>query len=52
MEGYRYHVVRSSYGGDEQRWGLILSEPRQPQAQRTVDKQLLKQSEQEVKAFK
>ena len=41
-EGYRYHVVPSSYGGVEQRWGLILSEPRQPQAQRTVDKQWLK----------
>ena len=52
MEGYRYHVVRSSYGGVEQRWVLIYSEPRQPQAQRTVDTQLLKQSEQEVKAFK
>jgi transposase len=50
--GYRYHVVRSSYGGVAQRWGLIHSEPRQPQAQRTVDKQLLKHREQEVKAFK
>ena len=51
-EGYRYHVVRSSYGGVEQRWVLIHSEARQPQAQRTVDKQLLKHSAQEVKAFK
>jgi transposase len=51
-EGYRYHVERSSYGGVEQRWMLIHSEPRQPQAQRTVDQQLLKYSEQEVKAFK
>jgi transposase len=51
-EGYRYHVVRSSYGGVEQRWVLIHSEPRPPQARRTVDKQLLKHSEQEVKAFK
>lgn len=51
-EGYRYHVVRSSYGGVKQRWVLIHSAPRQPQAQRTVDKQLLKQSEQEGKAFK
>jgi transposase len=51
-EGYRYHSVRSSYGGVEQRWVLIHSEPRQPQAQRTVDKQLLKASEQEGKAFK
>jgi transposase len=51
-EGYRSHVVPSSYGGVEQRWVLIHSEARQPQAQRTVDKQLLKQSEQEGKAFK
>src|SRR5215510_6618115 len=51
-EGYRYHVVPSSYGGVAQRWVLIHSEPRQPQAQRTVDKQWLKQSAQEVKAFK
>jgi transposase len=51
-EGYRYHVVRSSYGGVKQRWVLIHSEPRQPQAQRTVDKQWLKQSAHEVKAFK
>jgi hypothetical protein len=51
-EGYRYHGVRSSYGGIEQRWALIHSEARQPQAQRAVDKQLLKHSEQEGKAFK
>jgi transposase len=50
-EGYRYHVVPSNYGGVEQRWVLIHSEPRQPQAQRTVDKQWLKQSADEVKAF-
>jgi transposase len=51
-EDYRYHVVRSSYGGVEQRWVLIHSAPRQPQAQRTVDRQLLKHSEQEGRAFK
>jgi transposase len=51
-EGYRYHVATSTYGGVEQRWVLIYSEPRQPQAKRTVDKQLLKQSDREVKAFK
>jgi transposase len=50
-EGYRSHVVPSSYGGVAQRWVLIYSEPRQPQAQRTVDKQWLKQSDREVKAF-
>jgi transposase len=52
MEGYRYHALTSTYGGVEQRWLLIASEPRQPQARRTVDKQLLKQSTQEVKAWK
>ena len=51
-EGYRSRVVPSSYGGVEQRWVLIHSAPRQPQAQRTVDKQWLKQSADEVKAFK
>ena len=44
-------MVPSSYGGVAQRWVLIYSEPRQPQAQRTVDKQWLKQSDREVKAF-
>ena len=51
-EGYRYHVVPSSYGGVAQRWVLIASEPRQAQAKRTVDKQLLKHSAQEVQAWK
>ena len=51
-EGYRYRVVPSSSGGVEQRWVLIHSEPRQPQAQRTVDEQWRKQSADEVKAFK
>jgi transposase len=51
-EGYRYRVVPSSSGGVAQRWVLIHSEPRQPQAQRTVDKQWLTQSADEVKAFK
>jgi transposase len=50
-EGYRYHVGPSSYGGVAQRWVLIYSEPRQPQAQRTVDKQWRKQSDHEVTAF-
>ena len=31
-EEYRYQVVPSTYGGVEQRWVLIHSEPRQPQA--------------------
>jgi hypothetical protein len=52
MEPYRYQVLSSTYGGVEQRWVRIHSEPRQPQAQRTVDKQLRLQSEQEVKAWK
>jgi transposase len=51
MEGYRYQVLASTYGGVAQRWVLIYSEPRQSPAQRTVDKQLLKQGDQEIKAF-
>ncbi|HEY5867962.1 MAG TPA: IS1634 family transposase [Candidatus Tectomicrobia bacterium] len=50
--GYRYRVVTSNYGDVAQRWVLIYSEQRQPQAQRTVDKQWLKQSDKEAKAFK
>src|SRR5262249_12209518 len=49
---YRYHEMPSTYGGLEQRWVLIYSEPRQAQAQRAADKQLRTQSEQEVKAWK
>jgi transposase len=52
QEGSRYAVLASQYGGVAQRWGLIYSEHRQPQAQRTVDKQWRKQSDQEAKAFK
>jgi transposase len=51
-EGDRSHVERSSDGGVEPRGMRIHSEPRQPQAQRTMDKQLLKYSEQEGQAFK
>jgi transposase len=50
-EGYRYAVLASVYGGVAQRWVLIYSEHRQPQAQRTVDKQLLQHGDREVKAF-
>jgi transposase len=52
MEGYRYRELTATYGGIEQRWVLIYSEPRRAPAQRTVDKQLRQQSEQEVKALK
>jgi transposase len=52
MEGYRYPVLASTYGGVAQRWLLIDSEPRQPQAPRPVDKQLLKQGDKELKAWK
>src|SRR5262245_3989218 len=51
QEGYRYHASTSTYGSVEQRWVLIYSEARQPQAQRTVDKQLRQQTDKEVKAF-
>jgi transposase len=50
-EGYRYQALTSPSGGMAQRWVLIYSEPRQPQAQRSVAQQLRKQSTQESKAF-
>jgi len=51
-DGYRYHVVPSTYGGVEQRWVLIYSAQRHPHAQHTVQKQLLKQGDKEVNTFK
>ncbi len=51
-EGYRYHVLEATYGGVAQRWVRIHSEHRRPQAQHTVDKHLLLQSTDELKAFK
>jgi transposase len=51
MEGYRYQGFTSTYGEVAQRWMLIYSEARHPQAQHTVDKQLGKQSAKEVGAF-
>jgi transposase len=52
QEGYCAHELNSTYGGVEQRWVLIYSEPRRAQAQRTVNKQWRQQSDQEVKAWK
>ena len=50
-EGYRYQALTSTNGGVAQRWVLIYSAPRQPQAHRTIDKQCRKHSAQEVKAW-
>jgi len=50
-EGYRYHLLTSTYGGVAQRWMLCYSAHRQPQAQRSVDKHWLKQSEAAAKAW-
>ena len=52
QENYRYHELTSTYGGVEQRWLLVYSEPRQARVQNTVDKQVFKQSEKELQAFK
>jgi transposase len=51
MEGYRAQVRPSTYGGVAPRWALIYSAHRRPQAQRTVERHLLKQSAAEVNAF-
>jgi hypothetical protein len=42
LDGYRHRALTSTSGGVAQRWVLIASEQRLPQAQRTVDRQLLK----------
>jgi transposase len=52
MAGDRDHLLGSTDGDVAQRWALIDSEPRRPQAQRTVEKPLLRQSAAEVKACK
>ncbi|HEY7712034.1 MAG TPA: IS1634 family transposase [Candidatus Entotheonella sp.] len=49
--GYRGQTLTSTYGGVAQRWLLVESQPRRPQAQRTVNKRWLKHSETEIKAF-
>jgi transposase len=49
-DGDRDHAHTVTYGRVPQRWVLIDSEHRRPQAQRTVDKHWLKQSEAEGKA--
>jgi transposase len=51
LDGYRYRVLTSTYGGVAQRWVLISSEHRLSQARRTVDKPLFKPREQAVHAF-
>jgi hypothetical protein len=48
--GSRSHVVGSSAGGIAQRWLLLSSAQRQPQAQRTVDTPWRKHRHQEVSA--
>lgn len=51
QEGSRYHEVASRYGGVEQRWLVISSEPRYPQAQRTGEKRWRKRSAHEAHVF-
>jgi transposase len=51
MEGYRDPECRSTDGGVPQRWVLLYSELRQSHVQRTVNKQLRKQGDQEGQAF-
>ena len=50
-ESYRYHMLASTYGGVSQRWMLVYSAHRRPQAQRSVDKHWRTQSTAETKAF-
>jgi transposase len=52
QEGYRSRELTSTDGGMAPRWVLIDSEPRQPQAQRTGDRQRRQRSDADVKALK
>jgi transposase len=51
MEGYRYQALTARYGGVAQRWIVLYSEPRRPQAQRTGDKAWRTQSAAAAKAL-
>jgi transposase len=51
LEGSRYPPLTADDGGGEQRWRRVDSEQRRAHAQRTVDKQGLKQSAKERTAF-
>lgn len=52
MEGYLYSAFWTTYAGVEQRWLVIYSElAARKRAAKRVDKQLIKQGEQERKAF-
>ena len=50
-EGYRYSAFSTIYAGVKQRWLVIYSEAARERAAKRVDKELLKQGEQERKAF-
>lgn len=50
-EGYCYSAFSTIYAGVEQRWLVIYSEAASGRAAKAVDKRLLKQGEQERKAF-
>ena len=50
-EGYRCHLLASTYGGVPQRWMLCSSEHRRPQAQQSVDKRWRTQSEADAKTL-
>jgi transposase len=52
LDGSRDRALTSTAGGVAPRWGLISSEPRLPQAQRTVDQPWLQPSAQAVNACK
>ncbi|MBA3492222.1 MAG: IS1634 family transposase [Rubrobacteraceae bacterium] len=51
MEGYRYSAFWTTYAGVKQRWLVIYSEAARKRAAKRVDKQLLKQGDEERKAF-
>jgi transposase len=52
LPGYRYRRVDVDYGGVRQRWLIITSVPALQRAAASVERQLRKTSEQELKAWR
>jgi transposase len=51
VEGYRYSAFSTAYAGVKQRWLVIYSEAARERAAKAVDKRLIKQGDEERKAF-
>ena len=51
-EGYSYHIVKSNYKEVKQRWALIFSEQAYAREIKTLDRRIIKNLEEQKKAWK